>query len=153
MQKLLRGTMFSPQTYFLIPVVKIIQEIVSWFNRNFIFGTILALLTYSLRVALAPWKLAMNKWSSSYWCNSSPGYHVLWKNRKLKSDKVKLRCPASIYLLKVSNRSTRKRCDMCSKLKIKTPERRQWCHSGVFIDSFEHILHHFQVFLLLTLSK
>ena len=33
--------------------------------------------------------------------------------------------PGSIYLLKVSNRNTRKRCEMCSKLTIKTPERRQ----------------------------
>ena len=35
-----------------------------------------------------------------------------------------------IYLLKVNNRSTRARCEICSKLTIKTPERRQasfWC--------------------------
>ena len=30
--------------------------------------------------------------------------------------------PAGIYLLKVNNRKTRKRCDLCSKLTIKTPE-------------------------------
>ena len=38
------------------------------------------------------------------------------------------------------------------KVKIKTPERRQWCRSGVFIVNFEHILHHILVFLLLTLN-
>ena len=32
--------------------------------------------------------------------------------------------PANIYLLKFNNRSTRKRCGICSKLTIKTPERR-----------------------------
>ena len=32
--------------------------------------------------------------------------------------------PASIYLLKVNNRSTRTRCGKCSKLTIKIPERR-----------------------------
>ena len=32
---------------------------------------------------------------------------------------------ANIYLLKVNSRNTRKRCEICSKLKIKTPERRQ----------------------------
>ena len=30
--------------------------------------------------------------------------------------------PASIYLLIVNNRNTRKRCEICSKLTIKTPE-------------------------------
>ena len=32
--------------------------------------------------------------------------------------------PAGIYLLKVNNRSTRTTCEICSKLTIKTPERR-----------------------------
>ena len=31
----------------------------------------------------------------------------------------------AFYLLKVNNRSTRTRCEICSKLTIKTPERRQ----------------------------
>ena len=30
--------------------------------------------------------------------------------------------PAGIYLLKVNNRNTRTRCEICSKLTIKTPE-------------------------------
>ena len=34
--------------------------------------------------------------------------------------------PADIYLLKVNNRNTRTRCEICSKLTIKTPERRHW---------------------------
>ena len=33
--------------------------------------------------------------------------------------------PANIYLFKVNKRNTRKRCEICSKLTIKTPERRQ----------------------------
>ena len=33
--------------------------------------------------------------------------------------------PANIYLFKVNNRNTRTRCEICSKLTIKTPER---CH-------------------------
>ena len=32
--------------------------------------------------------------------------------------------PAGIYLFKVNNRNTRTRCEICSKLTIKTPERR-----------------------------
>ena len=42
-------------------------------------------------------------------------------------------------MFKVNNRNTRTRWEICSKLKIKTPERRYWCRSGVFIVNFEHI--------------
>ena len=54
-----------------------------------------------------------------------------------RSNKVYL---FGIYLLKVKNRNTRRRCEICSKLKIKTPERRH-CHcSIVSIVSFEHVI-------------
>ena len=52
--------------------------------------------------------------------------------------------PANIYLFKISNISTRKWYELSSKLTIKTPERRQWRRSSVFIIgtvftvSFEH---------------
>ena len=46
-----------------------------------------------------------------------------------------------IELLKVNNRNFRARCEICSKLTIKTPERRQERRSGVFIVNFEHISH------------
>ena len=61
--------------------------------------------------------------------------------------------PAGIYLFKVKNRNARVRCEICSKLTINTPERRQWRRSGVFIVNFEHISHLLLVFLLLTLSR
>ena len=61
--------------------------------------------------------------------------------------------PAGIYLLKVNNRNTRTRCEICSKLTINTPERRHWRRSGVFLVNFEHISHLVLVFLLLTLNK
>ena len=32
--------------------------------------------------------------------------------------------PGNIYLFKLNSRNTRKRCEICSKLTIKTPERR-----------------------------
>ena len=58
---------------------------------------------------------------------------------------------AYIYLFEVNNRNTRKCSEMCSKLTIKTPERRQ----DVFLVSllFEHVSHLFIVFLLLTLNR
>ena len=46
---------------------------------------------------------------------------------------------------KVNNRNTRKSYEICSKLRIGTPERRQWCisyfttFSNVSIVDFEHI--------------
>ena len=35
--------------------------------------------------------------------------------------------PVGIYLLKVNNRITRSRCEICSKLTIKTPVASFWC--------------------------
>ena len=58
--------------------------------------------------------------------------------------------PAGYYMFKVSNRNIKSWCEICSKLTIKTPERRHWSHSGVFIVNFEHISH--LVFLMLTLN-
>ena len=51
-----------------------------------------------------------------------------------------------IYLLKVNNRNTKTRCEICSK----TLERRR--RSGVFIVNFKHISHLVLLFLLLTLN-
>ena len=60
--------------------------------------------------------------------------------------------PISIYLLKVNNRNTRTRCEICSKITRKTPKRRHWRRSGVFIVNSEHISPLVPVFLLLTLN-
>ena len=46
-----------------------------------------------------------------------------------------------IYQSKVNNRNTRTRCEICSKLTIKTPERRHCRRSSVFIVNLEHIAH------------
>ena len=76
---------------------------------------------------------------------------------------------AGVYLLKVNNRNTRTRREICSQLTIKTLKRRLWRRSGVFtvnfelkeshwrrscafIVNFEHISHLALVFLLLTLN-
>ena len=53
--------------------------------------------------------------------------------------------PAGNYIFKVNNRSTRKRCEICSKLTIKTPER---CFDA-FIVNLSHISHLTIVFLAL----
>ena len=89
------------------------------------------------------------------------------------SSKLKIKTPADIYPLKVNNRNTKTRCEICSKLTLKTPERRHWSRSTVFTVNFEHVIaswvktlavlfffgnfaniHHINVvFLFVTLSK
>ena len=44
-------------------------------------------------------------------------------------------------------------CEICSKLTIKTPQRRQWRLSDVFIINFEQISHIVVVFPLFPLNK
>ena len=53
------------------------------------------------------------------------------------------------HLFIVNNSFTRKRCEICLKSTIKTPEWR----FTVFVVYFEHISYLFRVFLLLTLNK
>ena len=74
------------------------------------------------------------------------GFMVAKSNNKRKN-------PVGYYMFKVNNRNSRTRCEICSKLTIKTPERRHCRRSGVFIVNFEHISHLVLVFLFLTLSR
>ena len=52
-----------------------------------------------------------------FWCPGSPTNE--FKTKHCKSGRVNY--PANIYLIKVNNRNTWKSCEICSKLKIKTP--------------------------------
>ena len=61
--------------------------------------------------------------------------------------------PANIHVFKINNRNTRKRCEICSELAVKTPERRNWRCSAVFIVNFEYISLLLLVFLLRTFNK
>ena len=53
-----------------------------------------------------------------------------------------------IYLFKVNDRNTIRRCEICSKLTIKILDWHQWHRSGVFIVDFEHISHVFHFFIV-----
>ena len=92
-----------------------------------------------------------------HWTESERRFHVGTKQvcgmSQVPDDEDFLQCSADIYLLKVNNRNTRKRCETCLKLTMKTAEQRQWCCSSVLIINFEHMLHLFLVFLLSTLNK
>ena len=59
--------------------------------------------------------------------------------------------PTDNYMFKFNNRKL-KSCEICSKLTIKTPERRQWRRSDVFIVYFKHSSLLVIVLLLLTLN-
>ena len=42
---------------------------------------------------------------------------------------------------KLTIETLEQRCEICSKVTIKTPKRRHWRRFGVFIVNFEHISH------------
>ena len=44
---------------------------------------------------------------------------------------------ANIHLFKVTNRSTRRKCEICSKLTVKAPVRRHWLCPSFFIVNFD----------------
>ena len=46
--------------------------------------------------------------------------------------------PAAIHLLKVNNKNTRAKCEICSKITIKIPELRQQHRYSVSTVNFEH---------------
>ena len=49
----------------------------------------------------------------------------------------------TVFTTKFNNRSIRKNCEICSKLTIKTPERRKRRFLRAFYVSFEHTSHIF----------
>ena len=81
-------------------------------------------------------------------------YNLKYNPITALSNVLQIKCIPSGHLLAQSkNRSTRTRCELCSKITIKTPEQLHWRRSGVFIVNFEHISHLVLVFLLLTLTR
>ena len=65
--------------------------------------------------------------------------------------------PTNIYLHKVNKRNTRRRCEICSKLTIKTPEQMQWYRSGVLTVIYgdhltlDHVIYIIIIFRLLPI--
>ena len=82
-----------------------------------------------------------------HWVMSNIPINISWRYLNFK-------VPAGNYMFRVSNRNTRTRCELCSKLTRQILERRHWRRSNIFIVNFEHISHLVLiVFLLLTLSR
>ena len=91
-----------------------------------------------LKIGWQPGNYRITRMRNSWFTSE---FHSWWVNS-----------PTGNYMFKVNNRNTRRSCEICSRLTIKTPERRRR-RSGIFIVNFELILQLAQVFLLLTLSR
>ena len=104
---------------------------------------------------------SQNNWvkAVNYFCKKSSMVDV-WRSSKIchvflvsySSLHLLYSFQANIYLLKVTNWNIGKRCEICSELAIKIPERRQWRCYGFFIVNFKHVTHLFLVFLMLALN-
>ena len=79
------------------------------------------------RISLANWLLDRKITYVGTLNHNRQGIPTELKN-KFEREEFSVTChyPAGIYLFKVNNRNTRTRCEICSKLTIKTPERRHW---------------------------
>ena len=64
----------------------------------------------------------------------------------------KIHYPIGSYLFKVNKGNTRTMREICSKLKIKTPEQRQSRFFGFLISNFEHISLSISTCLLATFT-
>ena len=73
-------------------------------------------------------------------------------DRSAETSSAKISQP-SITCSKLAKKKTRTRCEICSKLTIKTQKLGHWCRSGVFIGTFEYIAQLVLMFLLLTLIR
>ena len=62
-------------------------------------------------------------------------------------------CPSTHLPVQSQSKKHWKKCEICPKLTINTPEWRQWGRSGVFIVNFERISHLFLDFLWLILKE
>ena len=89
----------------------------------------------------------------NYQCECDETYK-LYQN--LRSESVALTTglyQAGIYLFKVSTGDNRTMREICLKLIIKTPERRQWRRCGVLIVNFEQTSDIVLISPLLILNK
>ena len=80
------------------------------------------------------WTVAWNGSSVSFWYFADKLIRFKQGSRLASSQPV-------ITYSKLTIAKLEQRCEIFSKLTIKTPKWRHWCRFGVFIVSFEHISH------------
>ena len=89
-------------------------------------------------------------WKQNCLLNPLPSlvlYFTVFQVRIIKSSECNP-FSAKIFLVQSPQWNTRRKCEICSKLTIKTPEQRHWRCSGVLNVNFEHVSHLFLMFLL-----
>ena len=79
--------------------------------------------------------LIMGQWKWSKLSCEICIIHVVW----ITDGKKNVSFPVGNCMFRINNRNTRTRCEICSKLTIKTPAWHECRLSGVFIVDFEHI--------------
>ena len=80
-------------------------------------------------------------------------HEILGKKTLSVYPSLKCMYPANIYLFKVNNRSTRKSCEICSKLTTETPEPRRDVFLVFLLLNLNMFQTFFPLFLFLTLNK
>ena len=111
-----------------------------WFKYSFCFNTMKLLLHTNSSNILKIADCRKTKWNKSiiniysYFrignTSSMKKKKASIKIKPAATSKQLLNSPAGIYLSTVNNRNTKTRCEICSKLTLKTPERRLasfWC--------------------------
>ena len=150
------GWLYPQQkSYDLWPMALYLNNIRSSRSQMFLKIRILSLQLY-LRDSNTcfPVNVAKFLWTIVYWKPSVAAFGYQKENIfTILISETWNAIPTNIYLFKVSNRNVRNWSEMCSKLTMKTPARRQWGRSGVFIANFEHISLLCLVFQFLILSK
>ena len=93
--------------------------------RSYLSSFLLDMLVYIYPMATTFWNLLTwpGKWNETY--NAVRTYFNPILFLQVYANQSYPPPPAGIYLLKVNNRNTRTRCEICSKLTIKIIERRQ----------------------------
>ena len=157
--------------YCSVGVIETFFEIQFWITYFYLFycGETVVISEISLKSTIMAFYqlLASSSWLLTLWFPWNSSFQKLFliirnsgftlkrvrdMTRTIQSLETLINLCSNSYLLKVSNRNTKTKCKICSKLTLKIPERRQWRRSGDFIVNCEHILHLVLLFLLLTLK-
>ena len=119
---------------------KVISSVETWSRDQFSGFTYFCFFSKRNSGAVIPWDVDLHfcRWQGHFWSNIHESFQIrilnnsnLWKNFEehlstLRGSRWPFgQSPAGNYMFKVNNRNTR-RCEICSKLTTKTPERRHW---------------------------
>ena len=91
------------------------EDVLKWFDPMFARNMHRSIIDYLHNVFACFFVLLLLRRNMLHFINVLSIYNVIGLHYSCSS-------PAGIYLLKVNNRNARARCEICSKLTLKTPE-------------------------------